>query len=221
MLIIPFVLTIIVLGYYFSDKIKKYHLYLYAVATILGILALIFSANKITLPFNQGFLGFSFFYSLMIIGLFNKDSKIYKKLFKVRPELSIIGFILLTPHAVYYLVERITGSYLPETKIVSVSFFVGILAYLVMVPLFITSFKIIENRKQFFKWKKLQRFAYFIYFFTFLHLVFVAEMPNLIIYIILFIPYFIYKPIHFIKHEKPLYKKMKEKKSAESNSWLF
>ena len=211
MIIIPFVIIIILLGYLFSDKIKKYHLYLYIISIVLGVLALIFSANKFTLPFNQGFLGFSFFYVVMIIGLFNKDSKLYKRLFKIRPELSIVGFILLSPHAIYYVIERISGTYLPDERIVAISYFIGILAYLIMVPLFITSFKIILNRKQFFKWKKLQRFAYFVYLAIFLHLVFVAEMPNLIIYLILFIPYFIYKPYHFFKHEKPMYKKMMNK----------
>ncbi|MFA7561694.1 MAG: ferric reductase-like transmembrane domain-containing protein [Candidatus Izemoplasmatales bacterium] len=208
MLIIPFVIIIAATGYFLSDKIKKYKIYLYIISSLIGILVLIFSKSNITLPFNQGFIGFSFFYVVMITGLFNKESKIFKRLFKVRPQLSIIGFILLSPHAIYYLIERITENYLPDSRIIAIAFFIGILAYLIMIPLFITSFKVIENKKQFFKWKKLQKFAYFIYLAIFLHLVFVAKMPNLIIYLILFIPYFIYKPIHFIKHEIPSYKKM-------------
>jgi DMSO/TMAO reductase YedYZ heme-binding membrane subunit len=208
MLIIPFVLVITLLSYYFGEKLKKYNLYFYIFAAILGVLALIFSAKQFTLPFNQGFLGFSFFYVVMIIGLLNKESKIYKRLFKVRPELSILGFILLSPHAIFYLMERITANYIPDTRIVSLSFLIGVLAYLIMIPLFVTSFKIIENKTQFFKWKKLQRFAYIVYLAIFIHLIFVAEMPNLVIYLILFVPYFILKPIRFFKYEKPMYKKM-------------
>ena len=209
MLIIPFVIIIALLSYFFSDALKKYHLYGYLLATLTGILALVFKSYGFTLPFNHGYLGFSFFYVVMMIGLLNKESKQSQKLFKVRPELSIMGFILLTPHAIYYLIERISGLYLPESRIESVSFIIGILAYVIMIPLFITSFKNIENQKQYFKWKKLQRYAYVVYLGIFIHLIFVADMPNLIIYLVLFIPYFIYKPIHFFRHEKPMYQKMK------------
>jgi len=219
MLIIPFVIVIATLGYFLSEKIKKHKLILYIISTLIGILVLIFSKSNLTLPFNQGFIGFSFFYVVMIIGLLNKESTIFKRLFRVRPELSIMGFILLSPHAIYYLIERFTQNYLPDSRIVAISFVIGILAYLIMVPLFITSFKVIENRKQFFKWKKLQRFAYFVYLAIFLHIVFVAEIPNLLIYLILFIPYFIYKPIHFIKHEKPLHKKMNMNKNSSNGNY--
>jgi DMSO/TMAO reductase YedYZ heme-binding membrane subunit len=218
MLIIPFVLVIILLSYYFGEKLKKYNLYFYIFAAILGVLALIFSAKQFTLPFNQGFLGFSFFYVVMIIGLLNKESKIYKRLFKVRPELSILGFILLSPHAIFYLMERIMTNYIPDTRIVSLSFLIGVLAYLIMIPLFVTSFKIIENKAQFFKWKKLQRFAYIVYLAIFIHLIFVAEMPNLVIYLILFIPYIIFKPIRFFKYEKPMYKKMMKDAGSKKNN---
>lgn len=212
LIIVPIITIILVFGlsYFFSDQIKKYHLYIYLGAILLGVLAIIFKDNTFTQPFNKGFLGLALFYVVMTIGILNKDSKLFKRLFKVRPELSIIGFILLTPHAIFYLIDKFLGTYSENINIV-----LGLLTYLIMVPLFITSFRVIENRKQFFKWKKLQRFAYIVYLLIFIHLIVVVDktIPNFYVYLLLFIPYFIYKPIHFFLHEKPVYQKMKAKQN--------
>jgi DMSO/TMAO reductase YedYZ heme-binding membrane subunit len=214
LIIVPIIAIILVFGlsYLFSDWIKKHHLYLYLGAILLGILAIILKDKTFTQPFNKGFLGLAFFYVVMIIGVLNKDSKLFKRLFKVRPELSITGFILLTPHAIFYLLDKFLGTYSENINIV-----LGLLTYLIMVPLFITSFKVIENKKQFFKWKKLQRFAYIIYLLIFIHLIVVVDStsPNFYVYLIMFIPYFIYKPIHFFLHEKPAYQKMKSKENNQ------
>jgi len=80
-----------------------------------------------------------------------------------------------------------------------------------MIPLFITSFQKVDKPKVMFKWKKLQRFAYLAYLLIFIHLIIVAEMPNMAMYIVLFVPYILYKPYHFIKHEKPYYIEMKKR----------
>ena len=94
----------------------------------------------------------------------------------------------------------------------------GLVAYVIMIPLFITSFKWIRKKFTFMGWKRLQNLAYFVYVIMFVHLFLAASLPiNKILYLILFVPYLIYKPIHYFKDEKAFYSKMKvlEKKKEK------
>jgi DMSO/TMAO reductase YedYZ heme-binding membrane subunit len=139
----------------------------------------------------------------MITGVFNRESQVFKRLYSIRSIFSIIGFIILTPHAVFYFVDKFVNNGLFDI--------VGLLAYLVMIPLFITSFQKVDKPEVMFKWKKLQRFAYLAYLLIFVHLVLVSKMPNTVMYIVLFVLYILYKPYHFFKHEKPYLMQMKKK----------
>jgi len=203
MISILFIILILFAGYFLSDKIEKYKYFQYGVFTVLGVLSVVFRNVSVTIPINQGFLGFSFFYVVMINGIFNRDSTVFKHLYSVRSVYSIIGFIILTPHAIFYIIDKFVYNGLFDI--------IGLVAYLVMIPLFITSFKKVDNPKVMFKWKKLQRFAYLVYLLIFIHLVLVSKMPNTAMYIVLFTPYILYKPYHFFKHEKPYYIEMKKK----------
>ena len=66
---------------------------------------------------------------------------------------------------------------------------VGIIAFLVMIPLFITSFKKIRIKMKYPEWKKLQRFAYLFYLLVYI------KLFELIVYTIVFGAYFILKLI--------------------------
>lgn len=176
---------------------------IYGAFTILAVLSILFRNVNVTFAINQGFLGFSFFYVVMITGVFNKDSKIFKNLSSVRSLYSIVGFIILTPHAIFYILDKFTENGLFDV--------VGLLAYLIMIPLFITSFQNIDQPAVRFKWKKLQRFAYIAYLLIFVHLIIVSSFPNSVMYLVLFVPYLLYKPYHFFKHEKPYYQKLRQK----------
>ena len=203
MISIIFILIIGLTGYYLPSKIKKSKVILYAIFTVLGVLSIVFRDVTITVPINQGFLGFSFFYIVMITGIFNKDSKVFKNLYSVRSIYSIIGFIILTPHAIFYIIDKFTENGLFDI--------VGLLAYLVMIPLFVTSFQNIDKPEVKLRWKKIQRFAYVAYLLIFAHLIIVSSVPNSIMYLVLFVPYILYKPYHFFKHEKPYYHKLRQK----------
>ena len=203
MISIIFILIIGLVGYYIPSILKKSKVVLYVIFAILSILSIVFIDVNITVPINQCFFGFSFFYVVMITGVFNKDSEIFKKLYSVRSIYSIIGFIILTPHAIFYIIDKFTNNGLFDI--------IGLLAYLIMIPLFITSFQNIDNPEIKFKWKKLQRFAYVAYLLIFIHLMIVSSVPNSIMYLVLFVPYILYKPYHFFKHEKPYYQKLRQK----------
>ncbi len=72
----------------------------------------------------------------------------------------------------------------------------GIVAFLIMIPLFITSFTTIRKKYTYSAWKKIQRWAYLAYALIYLHLLFSAEIRDLIVYSFLFVPYFIIKLIN-------------------------
>ncbi|MFA5007456.1 MAG: hypothetical protein WC509_08365 [Candidatus Izemoplasmatales bacterium] len=208
MISLVFIALIFIAAYVASGFIRKHDVALYVAATVLSALALVFRTVPATLPFNRGYLGFSLFYVVMIVGLFSRESVIFKRLSSVRQVLSILGFIVLTPHAVFFVLDRIAGD-------ASLDPF-GVAAYLIMVPLFVTSFRNPPEGPARMKWKKLQRFAYVVYLAVFVHLVLVSELPNLAMYIVLFVPYLVYKPIHFFRHERPYYLAMR-RKMAESS----
>ena len=50
---------------------------------------------------------------------------------------------------------------------------IGIIAFIIMTPLFITSFKKVRRKMQGIQWQKLQRLAYIFYFLVYIHILFV------------------------------------------------
>jgi methionine sulfoxide reductase heme-binding subunit len=203
MISIAFVILIGIAGCFLSTRMVKNKYVLYGIFAFLGVLSIIFRNLPVLTPINQGFLGFAFFYVVMITGVFKRDGECFKRLNSVRSIYSIIGFIILTPHAIFYIIDKFTNNGLFDI--------IGLLTYLVMIPLFITSFQKLDKPEVMFKWKKLQRFAYLAYLLIFIHLIIVSDMPNTVMYLVLFVPYFFYKPYHFIKHEMPYFKAMKMK----------
>ena len=105
---------------------------------------------------------------------------------------SIIGFILLVPHSLNYFIEFLDD-------LTRIEVWLGVIAFVIMVPLFYTSFKSVRRKYSFKAWKKLHKWSYVAYILVFIHLILVAEMPNLAIYIILFVPYIVMKLVKEFK----------------------
>ncbi|PAT01113.1 hypothetical protein CI105_08260 [Candidatus Izimaplasma bacterium ZiA1] len=186
MITIPFIILLTLVSLYFGKTIRKQNTKLYVGFTVLAILSFLLRYKlPFTEPLNQGYLGFSFLYLVMFAGALKKGSRLSKSLMSIRREYSIIGFILLSPHSFKYLVEFLNGDRSFE--------WFGILPYIIMLPLFVTSFMIIRKKMSNKAWIKLQRFAYIAYILIFIHLIIVAKAPNLFVYIILFIPYIVLK----------------------------
>jgi len=192
MITIPFALLFGLLAYKFGKKIRKHNTKLYIAATLLALLIFIVRYKfKFAEPFIQGYLGLSFLYIVMFTGALKDKSTLSKKFMAIRREYSIIGFIFLTPHATNYLLEFLRGEIRFE--------WLGVIPFVIMIPLFITSFMIFRKKFTFTTWKKIQNFAYIAYILIFVHLIIVAEFPNLAVYIVLFVPYIILKLMKEIK----------------------
>lgn len=179
----PIIVSILmVLAYYFAPKILKYRKQLYIGVWLMLVVIVIFKDKPFVTPFVKGFVGFAFFYVVMITGALNPKWKLTQKLRSVRAPYSILGFVLLMSHPLNYAVEVISQQR-------DIPFF-GIGAFLVMIPLFITSYMAIRKKMKPKTWVKLQQWAYLSYALILVHLVVNASSPqNRIVAIILFIPY--------------------------------
>ena len=173
----------VILALLFYKQIHEYKIILYV---FFGLLALVVheSGNIITL----GFVPFGIFLVVMFAGTLNKG--VYRKrLFMVRAEYAIIGFILLLPHAIGYI-----EIYLDEVfpQLLSLSQVMGILSFVIMIPLAITSFQIIRKKFTYKQWKKLHTAAYYAYLAVFIHLL-VLNNERFLYYLAITIVYVLLK----------------------------
>lgn len=169
-----------------SKFIRKKQVALYIIVTAVSIIAFVKFNLKFFKPITQGFIALAFFYIVMLAGALPNKNRWKIAFMSVRKEYSILGFIVSTPHAIHYFIEYLNGD-------ISIPIF-GIIAYGVMIPLFITSFTVIRKKMSYKSWKTLQRFAYFVYTLLAIHLALnFSLITNLILYVVIFSIYIVLK----------------------------
>ena len=172
MIVITFLILFVLLAIYKGQWVRKHNVKLYIIAVILAIVTyFLIGKVKIIEPFIQGYLGLSLLYIVMFTGALKDKSKLKIKLVSVRREYSILGFIFITTHAIRYYLAYF-GFLLAIERLA------GVLAFFIMIPLFITSFMRIGRKMSRKAWVNLQRFAYLGYVLMFIHLILMADMPN-------------------------------------------
>ncbi|MFA6800714.1 MAG: ferric reductase-like transmembrane domain-containing protein [Acholeplasmataceae bacterium] len=178
------------LGYFFSKQIRKYALYVYAFFALIALIIGSQNANIISL----GYVPFGIFLLVMYMGILDKG-KFKNQLLGVRGEFAIIGTILLIPHAVGYL-----GYYFDFVGFWTgtASFYIGIVAVLVLAPLSLTSFRKVKSKLGYKKWKKTHYFSYLFYVLIGLHLT-LMHNDRFWFYIIIFGFYIVLKSYMLIK----------------------
>lgn len=176
------IMLLMAIAYYFAPQILKYRKQLYIGVWIQLLIIVLLSDKTIVTPFVKGYIGFAFFYVVMITGALDSKWTLTKKLRVVRAPFSIIGFVLLMSHPLNYAVEVLSQQR-------EIPYF-GVAAFLIMIPLFITSYIVIRKKMKSKTWFKLQRWAYLSYALILVHLVVNASSPqNRIVAIILFVIY--------------------------------
>lgn len=196
MIAVAFILLFGLLAIYHGKWVRKHNVKLYIIAVVLAVVTyFLIDKVKIIEPFIQGYLGLSLLYLVMITGALKDKSKLKIKLVSVRREYSILGFIFISTHGIRYYLDFFGDSPAIERLM-------GVLAFAIMIPLFITSFMKIRRKLSRKSWVNLQRLAYVVYVLIFVHLLLMASMPNLLVYIVLFVPYFILKLIKEFKKYK-------------------
>lgn len=224
------ILSIIITGIisiFFCNNIKKHKNCYYIAASIIAILTLGFEIYKICTGVKpdsnilitlertsaKGIISIGFFIIVMYAGALNSKWNITKNLLRIRGELAIIASILMLPHGIIYgykflflnLPKLIAEGNFPILYLlVSV---VGIIAFLLMIPLFITSFIKIRKKMNAVKWKKLQRWAYLFYLLAYVHVVILLvngkslNWTKLITYTIVFGVYAVLRTAKAIKNK--------------------
>ena len=113
---------------------------------------------------------------VMMAGALPNTWKLRKKIMMCRGEISIVASTLILPHIVYYLMEflanlsrlsKLTGLGLWGVLTGTIA---GIVAGLIMLPLFVTSYRIVRKFMSGKRWKALQEYAYIFYGLVYLHI---------------------------------------------------
>ena len=215
------ILIIVGLAYYFADYIKKYCKEIYLVASVISLMSIIhaiYILNGYSISYvpvlkqfmraiDSGALGGAFFILVMYMGVFDMKYPISKRLRMNRGELSIIACIFTIPHNIHYFFAFLLNS----KTIIQMSgiplwtnlmmFSAGVFAIGIMLPLFVTSFRLIRKKMTGKKWKSLQEFAYIFYAMVFVQVIMVyiskpsslVRNINLAFYCLVFISYTFFK----------------------------
>lgn len=193
----PIIISLLVLiAYVHYKQIIAIRKYLYTGIWILVAIIILLDKAPFITPFIKGYVGFAFLYVVMITGALNPKWKVTARLNAVRAAYSIIGFVLLIVHPLNYASEV-----LDQTRGIP---WYGLISFLIMIPLFITSYIVVRKKMKPKTWKQLQKFAYVSYGLILVHLIIQASSSqNRIVAILLFI---LYGGLKYIK-ETNRYKK--------------
>ncbi|MDO5101181.1 MAG: hypothetical protein Q4D52_06430 [Eubacteriales bacterium] len=148
--------------------------------------------------FSRGILTTATFVVVMYLGVFAKQNAVTKRLFPIRGELSIIGSLLTITHNVIFGIHYFPQLFLrPQTMPLRTLAAAGVsvLLLLLLIPLFITSFKCIRKKMKAAKWKRLQRLAYPFFMLIYVHVMILytadpeKHLVDCLIYSVVFIGY--------------------------------
>ena len=189
MILIYTLIFAIILSLVFTLSIKKNYWAYYSVSALIAIITTVYEILRMTSNaklygtilylekvFIRGYISIAFFILVMFAGALNPKWRITRKLLSIRAELAIIASIFIIPHSIIYFVRFIllklpkiikTGI-IPKIYIGYIS--IGIIAFIIMLPLFVTSFKKVRRKMQGRKWRNLQRLAYIFYFIVYIHI---------------------------------------------------
>lgn len=160
----PLMISLLTLLAFFQFKlILKHRKWIYILAWIAVILLALTPSLGLLAPFKKGYVGFSFFYIVMMAGALPVGWKLTKRLKAVRAPYSIVGFIFLLVHPLSFANKILTAN-------IAIPWF-GLLSFIIMIPLFITSYMFVRRRMKPSTWGKLQRFAYISYALLFVHII--------------------------------------------------
>lgn len=178
---------IIILAYKFRNMFKKAYIF-YIISLIVASVSLYFYESVYTELIIRGIIGYSFLFVVMISGVLPNKFLLTRNLKRNRGMFSILSFIFISTHAISHVFDLVGG----------INLF-GVVAYVLMVPLTIISFQIVRKEIDNKDWIMIQKAAYVIYTSLFIHLLWVADWENKVVYAILFTLYINNKLIKELK----------------------
>lgn len=171
---IPLLLTLPVtlIVYFWRKPIHRHENILYLCSFgLVGIIlfndAYDWIRQEVFLVITGGGLSFALFYLVMLTGAFKKKSKPYIMFMQVRREMALTGFIFLIPHGLSRLNLALNGYN-----------FTGLIAFIIMIPLVITSYPLVRKRMSRKHWLQVHKLAYIVYLMIYIHLGFTLILFN-------------------------------------------
>lgn len=166
--------------------------------------------------FDKAAFASSLFILVMMANAFDAKTRAYKLLMPLRGPLSIIASILTLGHnaaygKTYFVMLFTDADSLPTNQMLAAR--CSLCMLLIMLPLFVTSFKCVRKKMKAKSWKRLQRFAYGFYALLYLHVMFLnlpyalrgssGNIANVCIYSFIFLTYLCMRlEKALLKHEK-------------------
>ncbi|PYG86681.1 DMSO/TMAO reductase YedYZ heme-binding membrane subunit [Ruminiclostridium sufflavum DSM 19573] len=127
--------------------------------------------------FSRGTFATALFVIVMYTGALPNNSKLIRVLMPVRAELSILASILTLTHNAAYGVTYFKMMFINSSMLKTTQFTAGVITIILlclMIPLTVTSFKLIRRHMNGKTWKKLQKSAYLFYALIYLHVMFLS-----------------------------------------------
>lgn len=198
-----------------SLNIKKNIKTFYILAVIITILSIgynilyVFSGNEISRIlflgnqlFAKGFLSTGLFIIVMFTGALSTKWFIKKPLTILRGEIAIIACIFIIPHMFESLLFWLVGIYNSQNLLLIL--IVGIITFVIAIPLCITSFKRIKMKMNPKRWKKIQKWSYLFYFLVYFHIMlaflFFGSRPSILDALALSFIFLVYTVLRLLKY---------------------
>lgn len=217
-----------------AKTLKKHPAPFYVGAVVIALIVIGCTAGRVVFPewfrlwiwplVSRGALATALFAAVMYAAVLPNGSKGIKTLMPIRGELSILASILTLGHNLsygrtYFRLLFTNPDRLPANQFAAA--ICSLIMLVIMLPLFVTSFKCIRRKMKPARWKKLQRFAYGFYALLYVH-VLLLTLPqalagesgyvlNFLIYSIVFVGYGICRVLKAVSVKKKTQNTLKTK----------
>jgi len=168
-IIIPFIyMTLVFIG----PIIEKHQMAFIFIAVGLSIVSYVFQGQFIIWTIFSGQFSLALFMLVMLAGLMPKTSMYRNVIEPVRGDLSIYGFIYLFPHVAQSISTTLDGDQIT-----------GLMAYVIMIPLIITSFRSIRRQVNPKMWTSMHKMSYVVYALMYAHVGFYISFNPWVFYV--------------------------------------
>lgn len=156
----PALIIASIIGYFFFQTIRKYERLIYGITFMITVVTVIMNQDVSELATGLMLV-------VMLTGVLPKKWKLTSRLKALRKPYAILSVLFLTSH--------VTMNLLSDFE------WFGVFAYVIMIPLFVTSFNVVRKKLTPSSWKQLHKLSYIAYLLIFIHLIVVGEIIYLVI----------------------------------------
>ncbi|MDU5252141.1 hypothetical protein [Anaerococcus vaginalis] len=150
--------------------------------------------------FSRGIFATASFMIVMFLGTITKHNDFSKKLMAIRGEMSIMASLLVFSHNIifglrYFPILFTNPSSMPQRQLIAS--IITIFLLLMLIPLFVTSFKTVRRKMKAKSWKNLQKMAYPFFIGIYIHVMVLyssnwkENMLGVVIYTLIYLAYII------------------------------